>query len=192
LAQIWSASRRFTIEFVVDDGLESYGTASVLQAVLRAKPQLSGHVAVLMGDVFCYRPDGGSDLAELLTALRRGGYKHGLLAAQLPDEEVENKGIFEVDERSHLVRIREKPSRHEVTSRLGNASRYVFDVSALRPVLAAYVAGPRDGEYLLTDVVENLAAKQPVLVQKLSGDWLDAGTPAGLYKCWQYLAPLVA
>lgn len=189
LRLVQGTRRNFEFQYVINDGLDRYGTANVVWNAIQAVPDLPNHFAIIMGDNFCYRADGGGDLSDLLQDMQANGYNNGLLGAPVPDEKVHMYGIFETDSDSCLTNIAEKPQPDEVTSRLANPSRYVFSKADVYPIIKEYMSHPREGEYLLTDVVTELAHKTKVLVKPIKGEYLDAGTPEELYNCWQRLAP---
>lgn len=108
------------------------------------------------------------------------------LAAPAPEDEaivsvkraddVSQGGAVFVDERFHLVDLREKPKPGEPTSPWYNAGVYAF-----RPSLYEFTArlekSPR-GEYELTDAIRALALSgRRVRAYELRGEWADVRDP---------------
>src|SRR5215831_8007292 len=91
-------------------------------------------------------------------------------------EDVSKGGAVFLDDKMHLVDLREKPKPGEPTSPWYNAGLYAF-----RPSIFGFTAklkpSPR-GEYELTDAIRELAQSgKKVKALELSGEWADVRDP---------------
>src|SRR5215469_14760540 len=96
-------------------------------------------------------------------------------------EDVSKGGAVFLDDKMHLVDLREKPKPGEPTSPWYNAGLYAF-----RPSIFDFTArlkpSPR-GEYELTDAIRDLAqAGKKVKAIELTGEWADVRDPEILAK----------
>jgi UDP-N-acetylglucosamine diphosphorylase / glucose-1-phosphate thymidylyltransferase / UDP-N-acetylgalactosamine diphosphorylase / glucosamine-1-phosphate N-acetyltransferase / galactosamine-1-phosphate N-acetyltransferase len=96
-------------------------------------------------------------------------------------EDVSKGGAVFLDDKMHLVDLREKPKPGEPTSPWYNAGLYAF-----RPSIFEFIAklkpSPR-GEYELTDAIRELAQSgKKVRAIKLTGEWADVRDPEILAK----------
>src|SRR5215467_7289680 len=91
-------------------------------------------------------------------------------------EDVSKGGAVFLDDKMHLVDLREKPKPNEPTSPWYNAGLYAF-----RPSIFDFTAklkpSPR-GEYELTDAIRDLAhSGKKVKALELTGEWADVRDP---------------
>jgi glucose-1-phosphate thymidylyltransferase len=119
-------------------------------------------VAMILGDNI-YE----DDLAEKIKSFKNGGM---VFAKEVPDPE--RFGVVEFDENGKAVQIVEKPK--EFISNWAVTGLYVYDK---RVVEIAKNLEPSDrGEIEITDINEKFLEMNELAVQKISGEWLDAGT----------------
>ncbi len=168
------------IEFIVQPPNGSYGTAVPLQC---AKPALAGvdRFALLMGDDFVWRPDGSSELHDLVQNWLLEA-RHMMMAAPVKAEDASRYGLLSVSDGGLLEGIMEKPTANQISGRnLINISKYVFSESILSHV-DAYMAQSRAAseEFYITDVIANaIALGEAVGVHRIAGEYLDGGTYEG-------------
>jgi dTDP-glucose pyrophosphorylase len=101
-------------------------------------------------------------------------------------EDVTKGGAVFLNDKMHLVDLREKPKPGEATSPWYNAGLYAF-----RPSIFEFTAklqpSPR-GEYELTDAIRDLAQSgKKVQALELTGEWADVRDPEILAKLNQQL-----
>jgi UTP--glucose-1-phosphate uridylyltransferase len=156
---------------------DRYGTAAPLEI---AAESLAGEeaFAMLMGDDFVYREEGGSELKDAVEAYQNSNAEHLMLGAEIPREQASNYGVLKVNEQNSLIDLLEKPPLDQVPSpSLINISKFIFSSKILKH-LEEYMALRLDPgeEYRLTDVVLNsIKAGERVEVRPIKGRYLDAG-----------------
>lgn len=179
LELVKGTDRGMAISYVVQPDEGPYGTAVPVQL---AASHVVGEeaFAVLMGDAFVYRTDGGSELVDTVKAYQTNDTPHLMLCAEVSQEEAGHYGVVEVDESNHLKDFLEKPSTDQIpTSALVNINQIIFDESILEH-LENYMSDepPKEnkGEYYLTDVLQRAVDNgKGVQVKSINGEYLDAG-----------------
>jgi len=168
-----------TFHYIVQDSEhDAYGTATPVW-LCRDVVGPDEQVLVIMGDQFFYRTDGGSNAADLVNRVTTDGLSAALLAVAIPDEKVSQYGIIKKDENDNYIEIVDKPSPENAPSNLNNASFYVFN-AALFAYLDRYMNVDHDGEYMITDVINDyVAGGNAVKVLEATGEYLDGGTVHG-------------
>ena len=162
---------------------EGYGTAI---PVARFDLPLADdeQILILMGDDFIFNPDGSSEVKRLLDAVEAANVTAGMLAVEVPREEVSKYGVLDLDENHNLKRIIEKPNVNDAPSNLINISKYIFNAELLERTRELVKQPRTDGsEYYIVDPLTDYAkAGNAVVVQKVQGEYLDGGTLDG----WMY------
>lgn len=163
------------LHFVVQPSYGKYGTA--IPVALVADQIAEGEsVVVLMGDDFIWNADGSSEVARLIAAIPEGSC--GVLAAQIPRDEVSRYGVIEQDNEGNYVRIVDQPSIEEAPSNLINISKYVLTKEVIDA--AGTLPPAHNGEYQLPDAVNNFVAQGgKVKVVAAQGQYLDGGSVEG-------------
>lgn len=152
-------------------GEKRYGTLLPLSA---AAPELSGQaVAVVNGDNFYT----AADLRSVLV-------KSGSAVAALPHDSPERFGVVDLRPDGSLEKIQEKPQAP--STNLVNTGLYRFS-PAVWDNLERVMPSVR-GEYEITDVVNLLAAQEPVAVVPIKGPWLDLGRPEDIAEAERLVA----
>lgn len=163
------------LHFIVQPSHGKYGTAVPVALVADQIPA-GESVVVLMGDDFIWNEDGSSEVARLIEATPDGCC--GLLAAQVPRDEVSRYGVIEQDDRGNYVRIVDQPSPEAAPSNLINISKYVLTKNVIDA--AANLPPAHNGEYQLPDTVNNFVAQGgQVKVVTAEGQYLDGGSVEG-------------
>lgn len=163
------------LHFITQSSYGKYGTAvPVALAAELVDPNES--VVVLMGDDFIYNVDGSSEVARLIEATPEGTC--GLLAAEVPREEVSRYGVIEQDATGNYLRIVDQPSPDEAPSNLINISKYILTKEVIDK--AAGLSPAHNGEYQLPDAINQFVAEGgQVKVVPAKGQYLDGGTVEG-------------
>lgn len=163
------------LHFVTQPSYGKYGTA--VPVALAADFVDAGESAVvLMGDDFVWNEDGSSEVARLIEAVPTGAC--GLLAAEIPHDQVSRYGVIESDNESNYVRIVDQPSIDEAPSNLINISKYVLTKEVIDA--AANMPPAHNGEYQLPDAINDyVAAGGQVKVVPTKGQYLDGGSTEG-------------
>lgn len=163
------------LHFITQPSHGKYGTAvPVALAAEYVEPGES--VVVLMGDDFIWNSDGSSEVARLVEATP--GRACGLLAAEVPRDEVSKYGVIEQDDDGNYLQIVDQPSPDEAPSNLINISKYVLTKEVIDA--AANLPAAQNGEYQLPDAVNDFVAKGgQVKVVPARGQYLDGGSVEG-------------
>jgi UTP--glucose-1-phosphate uridylyltransferase len=166
------------IRFAVQPNDDQYGTAKSWWSA-----QVEGNTVLVNGDDLNYRPDGGSSIGDLITAVKQSPADHGMIAMPIPRQRKGKYpyGIALTDRAGYLEEIIEKPSAERVKTRrpLANVNKFYFS-EGMSDYLATYMSMSAEErgqeEFYATDVV-NLAAQagEKVLVQRGAGQFLDCG-----------------
>jgi len=173
-------------EFIVQP-TGNYGTA--IPVALAATSVQSGEPFLyLMGDDFLYRPDGGSEIADLCAAWQASGAQAAVMTKEVPREEATKFGVVFTNDQGEFDHIHEKPSLEvlaEVLRPSINLGKYIVSPEIAR-LTTDYVAKPSvnaDGEYYITDIFGAAAAAgQRTCVYFAKGEHLDTGTPTNWFK----------
>ncbi len=163
--------------FVTQPQNGKYGTAIPVALVLE-QIGFGVPVVVLMGDDFIYNRDGNSEVLNLLTDLNDD--EAAMLGVTVDQREVEKYGVIEADTNNKFVRIVERPTVDEAPSNLINVSKYVMPPKLLRKVYDFAQISGHDGEYYITDPINDFVASGGVMrVVPALGQYLDGGNLAG-------------
>ncbi|HEY5667631.1 MAG TPA: sugar phosphate nucleotidyltransferase [Candidatus Saccharimonadales bacterium] len=183
LAEVLALAEKARFHYVIQDQHQPYGTATpvALCEHLIGDDEL---VLVVGGDDFIYHPDGSSEMARLLTAMKQANVTTGMLTAQVPIAEVGRYGTMQThtDDQGNLIfeKIIEHATPETAPSNLINVSKYVFDHDALDCAKKVLELPPaKNGEYQITEAVNLYSQTKPVLVLPASGEYLDGGTTLG-------------
>jgi len=170
-----------TIHFFTQKDVDTrYGSAPPVAQVIETF-KIDEPVAVLMGDDFIFNHDGSSDLRRLIDLIKTPE-DSGLLAVQVPLDEVEKYGVLKI-ENNILTGIYEKPKKEDAPSNFISISKYIMSAKLLQLVVdycRSHHFGPRDQEYLITDpIIEHIKAKGKSHVLPITGQFLDGGSLEG-------------
>lgn len=168
-------------EYVVQPA-DKYGTA---YPPYLSRELLDGEdaFALMGGDDFVYRQDGGSELADAIALWEDGEADHVIMGNPVPHEQGSRFGILHVDPKGHMIKIDEKPPMSRVPAApVANISRYILSAK-IWPQLEAEMAKERFGsdEHFITYAINDaLDAGQSFLVHEVKGKYLEGGSFDGL------------
>ncbi len=170
-----------TIHFYAQKDVDNrYGSAEPVAQVVR-EFNIDEPCVILMGDDFVYNADGSSDLVRLMETIE-DETDSALLATEIPLEDVERYGVFEVKD-GLLSGIYEKPKKEEAPSNLINISKYIMSTELLQRIVKYCDEndfGPQDQEYLITDpIIDHIKAGGKIHVLPIKGQYLDGGSMEG-------------
>lgn len=170
-----------SIHFITQSSAGGYGTS--VPVGLASQYIEDGESAVVVcGDQFFYRPDGGSNIVDLINLVDSRGMTAGLLGNPVPEAEVSIYGIIEKDTENNFVRIVEKPAIDEAPSNLNNSSIYVFDKKIFE-YARTLPANPRRGEYELPDAINAyIDDGGKIAVGVAQGEYMECGSLGGWLK----------
>ena len=122
-----------------------------------------GNVAMILGDnIF------EDDLGKAIGKFEKGG----MIFAKEVSDDPRRYGIIEFDKDGNAVSIEEKPENPK--SNFCVAGAYVFDNRVID--IAKKLKPSKRGEIEITDVNRKYLEMGELHVEKLSGEWMDAGT----------------
>lgn len=179
LEQVIALAEKANFHYVVQDQHQPYGTA-VPVALCADMIADDEQVLVLMGDDFIYNRDGSSEVGRLLKAADEADATAGMLAVEVPHEQVHLYGVVRTEEGA-FKEIVEKPSVEDAPSNLINISKYLFDKQMLEYAKdIAFSDDAVEGERYVTDALNRYeAAGKKIIVQPVKGLYLDGGTLEG-------------
>lgn len=170
--------REANTHFIVQPSVGKYGTA--VPATLVSEFIEDGESALYVnGDQFFYRPDGGSNAAELIQLVRDKGLTAGLYGNPVPREDIPKYGIIEKDQDGNFIQIVEKPTIEEAPSNLNNSGFYIFNKEIFE--LAKEVpVNPKRGEYEVVEAINIYVANgNGVAVATLEAEYMECGSVEG-------------
>lgn len=184
LEEIQTLATKARFHYVIQDQHQPYGTAVpiALCARLIGKDE---QVIVAGGDDFVYHANGTSEFKRLLAAVSEAGTTAGMLAAEVPRQDVGRYGVLETSpaESGSLLfrKVIEHPDPETSPSNLINISKFVFDGTMLECAERVLHLPPAaNGEYQLTEALNLYAAEgRQLLVVPAAGEYLDGGTTEG-------------
>lgn len=181
LEQVTDIARKANFHYVVQSSSMPYGTAVPVDLCsfwVGADEQ----VLVAAGDNFLYRTDGQSDLARLLAAVEEDGSTAGLLASELPREQLIG-GVIELGaDGKHFKDILETSNPKDATGNLFNASKYLFDRLMFDHAHQVMMNPPAEnGEYQVTEALKAYVRDggKQLVVERAEGIYLDGGSTTG-------------
>jgi UTP--glucose-1-phosphate uridylyltransferase len=158
----------------------SYGTA--LPLIYAADWIGQDDVLLVSGDDLLLRPDGGSDLADLVAARTAAGTAGAVAAATVPGTDAHRYGLLQSRPapggHQLLAGLLERPTDYREPTAYINVSRTLLPATAIPYFVAVRPA--TNGELQATDAVAAYAADHEVLLHPLAGTYYDCGNPAGL------------
>ena len=177
---ILEPSKKATFHYVVQTPDMPYGTA-VPVALCADLVQEGEQVIVASGDDFEFNRDEGSELARLIRGVRDAGATAGLLATNVPRDQVGRYGVIELDDQSGFQRIIEGPDPANAPSTLVNISKYLFDKKLFDLTKEVMNEAPApNGEYqVIAALNKYVAAGNALPVVPIKGAYLDGGTLEG-------------
>ena len=178
LDEMVELAKKANFHYVVQDQHQPYGTA-VPAALCNNMIEDDEVALVVMGDDFIYNPDGSSEIKRLLEAVEKAGATAGMLAVEVPREDVKLYGVVRSDDQGNFVEIVEKPEPQDAPSNLINISKYLFDKQLFN--FAEQITNEEsDGERNITDALNRyVAAGKHITVVPAKGEYLDGGTTKG-------------
>jgi UTP--glucose-1-phosphate uridylyltransferase len=135
-------------------------------------------VLIAMGDDLFYRPDGGSEVADLIARHKAGNIT--MLGAPAAEHDERKYGFFELDG-DKLIRIAEAVTVDKAPSNLFNVNRYIVPPEFLRNVVDYSKSETTEPEYYITTVPFDNFIKNggTVRVMPAKGEYLDGGSLEG-------------
>lgn len=164
------------IHFVTQPSTGGYGT-SIPVGLCSEFIEEGESAIVIMGDQFFWRPDGGSNVADLMELLAVKNLSAGLFGVKMPIDNIDSS--IEVDQDENFVRIVEKPAPGQAPTDLQNASFYLFpkEIFELAKTLPA---NPKRGEFEVTDAINAyVASGKKVAVGTVRGEYMECGSVEG-------------
>jgi UTP--glucose-1-phosphate uridylyltransferase len=137
---------------------------------------------LLSGDDLLLRPDGGSDLADLVRRRNESGVSAAIAAATVPGDAAHRYGVMITRQQDGLLLLDgllEKPSSYTDPIAYVNISRAVLP-NAFLSYLDELKPSEANGEYQNTDAIQAMAKDHSTLVHPVIGTYLDCGDPQGL------------
>lgn len=177
---ILEPSQKASFHYVVQTPDMPYGTA--VPVALCADLVREGEVVIVAsGDDFEYNQDDGSELARLIQGAKETSATAGLLAANIPRENVGRYGVIELDDRDCFKQIIEGPDPANAPSTLVNISKYLFDKKLFDFTREVMNEPPApNGEYqVIAALNKYVAAGNALPVIPIKGAYLDGGTLEG-------------
>jgi UTP--glucose-1-phosphate uridylyltransferase len=184
LDEINNLSTKAKFHYVIQDQHQPYGTAVPIALCARIIGK-DEQVIVAGGDDFVFNADGSSEFQRLLSAVEHSGATAGMLAAEVPLDQVGRYGVLQTNRQEsgalHFARVIEHPDPATSPSNLINITKFVFDHDMLNYAEKVLDLPPAsNGEFQLTEALNLYArANKPLVVLPASGDYLDGGTTEG-------------
>ena len=120
------------------------------------------NIAMILGDnIF------EDDLADSIKNFKKGGQ---IFAKKVNDPE--RFGVVKFDDNGKAIKVVEKPK--EFVSDYAITGLYLYDNRVIE--IAKNLVPSRRGEIEITDINEKYLEMEELTVQKIEGEWLDAGT----------------
>jgi UTP--glucose-1-phosphate uridylyltransferase len=183
LQEVRELARKAKFHYVVQDQHQPYGTA-VPVSLCSHLIEKDENVLVLMGDDFIYRADGKSEVAGLIEQIKASEAEVGLLAVNVPREEVFKYGVIETEEKngfSYFKRVIEQPKVEAAPTTLINISKYLFNFDLMQCAKQVMLRDPAaNGEYQITEALNlYIESGKKMLVVPAKGEFMDGGTVEG-------------
>lgn len=129
------------------------------------------------------------NLAEMIKRFEQTG-KSQILVAPVPQEDVVNYGIVQVEDNQEfaanghgkILRIVEKPAVEDAPSNLSVVGRYVFD-KEIWPLIEKTPLGV-GGEIQLSDAIDMLIERKDVEAYLMQGESFDCGSKVGYFEAF--------
>lgn len=165
----------------IEQPLDSrYGTA--IPALLAQDFVGDSDWLLLTGDDIILRHDGGSDLAELITARQLAGASAAMQVVEVPNERLSRYGIIRGRRGEHdellLDGVVEKPTPGSAPSNLASISRFLIGPDFFE-YLAKVEPHASSKEYLSINALQDYAQQHAVVVAPIAGDYHDCGNTTG-------------
>lgn len=184
LGEVLGLAEKARFHYVIQDQHQPYGTAVPISlcAHLIGKEE---QIIVAGGDDFVYNTDGSSEFARLIAAVNASGASAGMLAAEVPREEISRYGALQARPDNHgnyyFEKVVEHATPETAPSNLINITKFVFDGSMLQYARDVLQRPPSaNGEYQLTEALNLYSqAGKPLLVVPIQDEYLDGGTTEG-------------
>lgn len=173
--------------YVVQDLLDPHYGTTIPVWLCRDYIAPDENVWVIMGDQYLWRSDRQTEVGILGAMVEGQGVDGGMIGVEVPEDQVEQYGIIDLDEQGHFRTIVEKPKREEAPSNLNNASIYLLP-GYFMDYLERQVHEGRSGEYYITDAINQLIADgKQLVVRRSDAVYLDCGTVDGWVAANDYL-----
>ncbi|MFE7509314.1 sugar phosphate nucleotidyltransferase [Promicromonospora sp. NPDC057488] len=177
--QISGLHQRAEFSFIEQPRDGRYGTA--LPAMLAEDFVADDDFFLIAGDDLLFRPDGGSDLADLAAARDRAGVAAALGAAVVPGADAGRYGVLTTRDAGarfpFLDAIVEKPASFTAPEAYANISRSLLPAAVL-PYFRRLQAA-ENGEYQATDAIGAFAEDHDTLIHPVGGRYFDCGNTSG-------------
>lgn len=178
LEMIVNLAEKANFHYVVQDQHQPYGTA-VPVALCADMIGDDEQALVFMGDDFIYNSDGSSEAARLIESVEKAGATAGMLAVEIPREEVSLYGVVRTEDGA-FKEIVEKPTVEDAPSNLINISKYLFDKELIEYSRDIAYKHRVEGEHYVTEALNIYERSgKKIVVQAVKGAYLDGGTTDG-------------
>ena len=177
LARISNLHLKAEFSFVTMQDKERYGTSLPLHEITQSV-NVPDQFLLLNSDAVFVGENPFTKIVDIEGA--------GILAKEVDVAEVSNYGILSMHD-NKLIEIIEKPSPGQLPSKFANLGLYRLTRDVLGKI-EAQLKQSVIGEYKITDVISELAVTHPIQILETDCEWLDCGTPEGLYRAWQSLS----
>lgn len=166
------------IEFFYCTQTNPNGNATAV-AIAIEQFNINEEVLIAMGDDLFYRPDGSSEVADLVARHQPGSIT--LLGAPIDKNDKRKSGFLELDDDNKLIRIAEAVTIDEAPSNLINVNRYIVPPEFLQKVVDYSKSETIEPEYYITTVpFDNFIRGGGVVhVVPAHGEYLDGGSLEG-------------
>lgn len=183
LEEVRSLASKANFHYVVQDQHQPYGTA-VPVSLCSHLIEKDENVLILMGDDFIYNANGESEVAGLIDQIESSEAEVGLLAVNVPKQEVFKYGVIETEDKDgfgYFKRVVEQPKVEDAPTTLINISKYLFNHDLMQCVKQVMEREPAaNGEFQITEALNlYIESGKKMLVVPAKGDYMDGGTVEG-------------
>lgn len=158
---------------------DGYGSAIPVREAIKLVPPASSQVLILNGDaVIAHKDSLSGEAKEAL--LKNKGDQSGILFGFEVDLKTRGRYgvLMQKPEDSELAaQIIEKPSQDVSPQSLNANAAWYLAPRSIEKYLSDMVPDKRSGEYQMTDVINAMIKNHDFVIHKISGLYLDCGTP---------------
>lgn len=192
LAQLSSIHNQASFEFIEQSETAGYGTAVPLQIALSSLDSRDP-VVVCSGDDVVWHANKGSEFESFIDTYTRSGADGAIMALESEDVTATQYGQLRTkvqDGVELLTNIIEKPEAEQSKTQLVNISKYILSGS-VRDYVTTVKPRPENSELYITDAIIASLTDQKIVVHRISGEYLDTGTPESWLAANQTIAAAI-